>query len=106
MCADVSPCPLPEDCGCPGVAQYRRPFWLPLPRDPACDASVDKPPHIGREFQVRFEIAGRCRVKMLELVAHAQEEDVTHECQQSESCVTVKCLPPDDYSYLIEPMLN
>lgn len=104
VCADTSPCPLPEDCGCPGVAQYRKPFRLPEPRDAACDTSVDKPPHIGREFQVRIEITGRCRVKMLELIAHAQEEDVAGLCAGNEECVTVRCTPPDDYGYLIEPV--
>ncbi len=105
VCADVSPCPLPEDCSCPGVAQYRKPFRLPAPRVPECDSSNDKPYHIGREFQVRFEIAGRCRVKMLELVAHAQQEDVSGICAANEDCTTVKCLPPDDYAYLIEPSI-
>lgn len=69
----------------------------------ACDASTDKPYHIGREFQVRIEIAGRCRVKMLELVAHAQQEDVTGLCAASEACAVVRCQEPDDYAYLIEP---
>lgn len=103
VCADVSPCPVPTDCSCPGRPQYRRPFHLPEARDTNCDVSNDKPPHIGREFQVRIEITGRCRVKMLELVAHAQEEDVSFVCQASESCTTVKCLPPDDYAYQILP---
>lgn len=103
VCANVDPCPIPEDCGCPGRPQYRKYFNLPAPRD-ACDTAVDKPPHIGREFQVRAVITGRCRVKMLELVAHAQEEDVTKLCQASEECVTVHCLPPNDFAYEIEPL--
>ena len=82
--------------------QYRRFFNLPAPRG-ACDTVVDKPPHIGREFQVRAVITGRCRVKMLELVAHAQEEDITGVCAASEACVAVSCCPPDDYAYLIPP---
>jgi hypothetical protein len=100
VCANVSPCPIPEDCGCPGLPQYRKPFFLPQP--PAgCDASTNKPYHIGREFQVRAVITGRCRVKMLELVAHAQEEDVSGICAGNESCVTVRCNRPDDYAYTI-----
>lgn len=81
-------------------AQYRKPFFLPQARA-GCDPSTDKPYHIGREFQVRAVITGRCRVKMLELVAHAQEDDVTGICAASESCVAVSCCVPDDYSYEI-----
>ena len=81
--------------------QYRRPFYLPAPRV-GCDSSTDKPYHIGREFQVRFSITGQCRIKMLELVAHQEEEDVTGLCAGNEECEGVACCPPNDYSYSIE----
>lgn len=100
VCADVSPCPAQDDCGCPGRPQYRKYFNLPEPRD-GCSAAVDQPYHIGREFQVRAVITGRCRVKMLELIAHAQEEDVTKICAATETCRTVRCVAPDDFSYTL-----
>lgn len=103
VCSNVSPCPIPDDCGCPGVAQYRKPLWLPEPRVAGCDDANDKPYHIGREFQVRAEIVGRCRIKQLELVAHAQEDDVTGICAGNEACSIVRCAyTPNDYAYLIE----
>lgn len=80
--------------------QYRKYFNLPAPRV-GCDPSTNKPYNIGREFQFRGEIAGRCRIKMLEPVTHAVEEDVTGLCAPSESCVAVSCCPPNDYAYQI-----
>lgn len=82
--------------------QYRKPFFLPQPRA-GCDATTNKPYHIGREFQVRGVVVGHCRIKMLELVAHAQEDDVSGLCAASEVCVSVACCEPNDYSYAIPP---
>lgn len=109
-------CSTMELCGTPGSfecvtplayrQQYRKPMRLPTP-DPSCDEVVNKTMNVGREFQVRFNITGACRIKMLEAVAHDVQENVNDLCAPNESCVSVSCCPVDDLEYAIpSPSVN
>jgi len=102
ICATQVDCDVGATCGPPGSLrrQYRKPFNLPTPS--GCDDAVNKRLNWGREFQVRGVVTGWCRIKMLELLVHQEQEAVTALCAPNESCEIVSCCPPNDYAYAIE----
>lgn len=81
-------------------AQYRKPFRLPTPGY-GCDSVVDKTLNVGREFQVRIEITGACRIKLLEAHAHDLQENVNDLCAPNETCKAVNCCDGDLLDYVI-----
>lgn len=105
VCSTMAECGEEGSTACvtpmPYRQQYRKPFRIPKP-EPDCDSVVNKTMNVGREFQVRLEMTGSCRIKRLELVAHDEQEDVTELCAENETCKAVSCCPPDELEYAIE----
>lgn len=105
VCASQTTCgtPLSMACITPQslVQQYRKPFFLPTPRE-AADPVTHKPYNVGREAQARLAMTGKCRIKRLEAVAHDQQDDVVSQPAGNETCQPVACgTCPNDYSYSI-----
>lgn len=101
ICGTTSTCSS-SDCMTPQTLhpQYRRPYLLKEPTG-ACDSVVGVPDNVGEEFQLRVEWRGHCAFTKFLASAFNEEQDVTAICPQSESCQTVACCPPYDYTYVL-----
>lgn len=81
--------------------QYRKPFLLPTPPGDL-DSSTGVPNNVGHSFQLRLEWSGTARFSKFLMGCEQEQENVTQTPPQSESCASVTCCPPQDFSYTLQ----